>query len=158
MSNHDSSRTEPDTGGPIERLSGRRVYATYRSQLEHEDDLIGMRNGWLIGGESFLFAAYAALLTLPSATASSHFKSAAQQLFQELPWVGIILALLASVSVGAALGRERQLRKEYERDHHVPHGYPALISGWPRFVGHRVALAVPVGMMIAWVIVLLRRS
>jgi hypothetical protein len=145
-----------------------RVYGVFRGQLEHEDELVGMRNGWLVGAESFLFAAYAVLLTLPtdgsasvSNTASnsnSNFASAGQQLFHELPVVGIVLALLAFLSVSAALWREWQLRNEFSKHHSVPRGYPDVISRWPRHIGHGVAVLVPAVMVGAWIVVLVARS
>jgi hypothetical protein len=145
-----------------------KVYGAFRGQLEHEDELIGMRNGWLVGGESFLFAAYAVLLTLPTegsvsaptraSSSNSNFASAGQQLFHELPVVGIVLALLAFLSVFAALWRERQLRKKFSERHCVPRGYPEVISRWPRLIGHGVAMLVPAVMVGAWIVVLVARS
>ncbi len=154
-----------DVSGQSER---ERVYGAYRNQLEHEDELVGMRNGWLVGGESFLFAAYAVLLTLPSGSSktsstgaqslNSNFPSAGQQLFHELPVIGIVLALLAFLSVFAALSQERKLCKNFEKGHSVPRGYPEVISGWPRHIGHGVAILVPAVMVGAWAFVLVARS
>ena len=34
-------------------------YAIIRSQIEHEDNLVGQRLSWFVAAESFLFTAYA---------------------------------------------------------------------------------------------------
>jgi hypothetical protein len=115
-----------------------------------------MRNGWLIGGEAFLFAAYAGLLVLPE-NAEPYFARPARQLFHELPWIGIALAALAFVSVGAALWRSRQLRVEFERIYSLPEGYPSIISVGPRRIGHSVAGLVPLAMALSWALVLVLR-
>jgi hypothetical protein len=132
------------------------LYDAYRKQIEHEDELIGMRNGWLIGGEAFLFAAYSALLTLPS---SGHleFTKAAELLFTELPIIGIALALLAFCAVCAALWCSRQLRQGFDRCYSPPEGYPAVMSRGPRWLGHFVAFLVPLGMVTAWTVVIVSR-
>lgn len=140
----------------VKPLAKTKAYIAYREQIEHEDDLIGMRNGWLIAGEAFLFAAYAALLVLTK-QAEPQFVGSATQLFHELPWIGIALALLALSSVGAALWRSRELRCEFEQHYESPRGFPAIMSCGPRRVGHSVALLVPIGMAIAWTIVLISR-
>jgi hypothetical protein len=141
---------------PDRRTASKKCYKAYREQIEHEDDLIGMRNGWLIGGEAFLFAAYAALLVLPS-NSEPDFAGPARQLFHELPWIGIGLAVLAFCAVGAALWRSSQLRHDFLKDHFVPEGFPPVISAGPRHVGHSVAAIVPLAMATAWIVVLVRR-
>lgn len=132
----------------------RDVYETYRKQIEHEDQLIGMRNGWLIGGQAFLFAAYAALLAIQrhGVTRPAH------QLFTELPWVGIALAALVLSAVVAALWRSHMLCKQYKKHWKRPRKYPKIISTTgPRLIGHSVALLVPSVLVIAWIWVLVAR-
>ena len=130
------------------------VYDAFRRQIEHEDDLIGMRNGWLIGGQAFLFAAYAGTLTVQSHGAPHGFASAARQLFSELPVVGIALAVLAALAVRAALWRSRQLVSEFENLGERPQRYPEIMSVGPRLVGHFVAYLIPVLFAGSWIWVL----
>ncbi len=40
------------------------AYVAYRKQIEHEDDLIGLRIGWFIAAEGLLFAAYGVVFRL----------------------------------------------------------------------------------------------
>jgi hypothetical protein len=130
------------------------VYDAFRRQIEHEDDLIGMRNGWLIGGQAFLFAAYAGTLTVQSHGALRGFASAARQLFGELPVVGIALAALAAQAVLAALWRSRQLVREFKNLGERPQHYPEIMSPGPRLAGHFVAYLIPVLFAGSWIWVL----
>lgn len=126
-------------------------YAAYRMQIEHEDDLIGVRNGWLIGGEAFLFAAYAALLALPEG-ATRRFAEAAAVLYWELPIIGVVMALLVFCSVCAALVRSDQLRHRFDRTYKSPEGFPEIMSGRPRAIGHFVSRFIPIFFALSWVV------
>jgi hypothetical protein len=127
------------------------VYDAYRKQIEHEDELIGMRNGWLIGGQAFLFAAYAATLAVQSHGAQRGFASAAHQLFVELPVVGTALAALVFLTVNAALCRSGQLRKRFDNLHETPQNYPSIMSIIPRWIGHGVARLIPILFVGSWI-------
>ena len=131
------------------------VYAVYREQIEHEDELIGMRNGWLIGGQSFLFAAYAAVLIAPTSGTKG---SAASQLFTVLPWVGVVLSISAFFTVNAALWRSWELRVNFDRAFLPPEDYPPIMSRRPRWVGHAVAWLVPMLFTVSWVLIICLRS
>jgi hypothetical protein len=139
------------TPKPGRIVAEREVYDAYRKQIEHEDELIGMRNGWLIGGQAFLFAAYAATLAVQSRGAQRGFASAAHQLFIELPVVGTALATLVFVTVSAALCRSDQLRKRFDNLHEVPQNYPCIMSGAPRWIGHGVARLIPILFIGSWI-------
>lgn len=130
------------------------VYDAYRRQIEHEDELIGMRNGWLIGGQAFLFAAYAATLAVQSHGALSGFASAAHELFDELPAVGMSIAILALITVNAALWRLQQLVSDFENMHQRPQHYPLIMSRGPRRLGHSVAELIPILFVGSWIGVL----
>jgi hypothetical protein len=134
-----------------QRIASPESFGAYRKQIEHEDDLIGVRNGWLIGGEAFLFAAFAALLALPQ-DASPQFKIVAHVLLWELPVIGVVMALLVFCSVSAALVRSEQLRREFEGHYRVPEGFPAVMSRKPRRAGHSVARLVPLCLAVSWVV------
>jgi hypothetical protein len=129
------------------------IYDAYRAQIEHEDQLIGMRNGWLIGGQAFLFAAYAATLAVQSHGVQRGFPSAAHELFYELPALGIALAALALTTVNAALARLRKLKKDFEYLQERPEGYALIMSGTPRLFGHSVAVAIPILFIVSWIAV-----
>ena len=129
------------------------IYDAYRTQIEHEDQLIGMRNGWLIGGQAFLFAAYSATLEVQDHGVQRSFSSAANELFYELPALGIVLAVLVSITVNAALARLLELRREFENLDKRPDHYPSIISGTPRLFGHGVARAISILFAISWIAV-----
>lgn len=105
------------------------IYDAYRTQIEHEGHLIGMRNGWLVGGQAFLFAAYSATLEVQDRGVQRSFSSAANELFDELPALGIVLAVLVSIAVNAALALLLKLRREFENLDECPDRYPSIIPG-----------------------------
>ena len=129
------------------------IYDAYRTQIEHEDQLIGMRNGWLVGGQAFLFAAYAATLAVPDHGVQRGFSSAAHELFYELPALGIVLAALVFITVNAALSRLRKLNRDFENLGECPEHYPSIISGTQRKFGHGVAIAIPTLFAGSWIAV-----
>ena len=56
-------------------------YKAVRGQIEHESTLVGIRLGWLIAAESFLFAGYATVLTVTKGVPDK-FGSGADTLFR----------------------------------------------------------------------------
>jgi len=135
-----------------------RRYEAYRSQIEHEDSLIGVRIGWLIGGEAFLFAAYAAVLAIQTQDPNRGYFVAAHQLFLALPWMGIILASLVSVSVLAAQSSMDRLCEEFKIAGASPLGYPDLMSiPQHRLWGHYTARYVPWLIAVTWAFVFFTR-
>jgi len=131
------------------------LYVVYRGQLEHEDNLVGIRNGWLIAGQSFLFAGYAAVLAVTQSSGNG-FVRTADELSRELPWIGLVLAAMAFVAVNAALYRSNQLCKWFTKLNSRPSAYPPLQSPVllelsPKRLGHAVARCVPLVFVGAWI-------
>ena len=86
-----------------------RAFTARRDQIEHEDNLIGMRVNWLVAAETFLFVGYAILVNGSSYDRFSAGKNnplytvEAHSLYELIPWLGIGLVLCVDVSVGAAI-------------------------------------------------------
>ena len=135
------------------------VYDAYRKQIEHEDELIGARNGWLTAGQAFLFGAYAAALAVQSHGAQRGFTSAAHQLFVELPVVGIVLAALVFLSGQASLYHIRLLRQSFTNLDEPPRDYPPLTSSvGSRATVHGIDVQLfPVLFVVSWIWVLASR-
>jgi hypothetical protein len=128
-------------------------YRAFRTQIEHEDHLIGMRVSWLVAAEAFLFAAYAEVLGAPRNTVP-RFSHAAVHLFDVLPWVGIALAAIVFVAVCAAVLRLEELRREFKTFVGNVEGYPKITSTrvhrWP---GRIPGILAPVILIVAWCLV-----
>ena len=48
-----------------ERQKFATIRAHFRNQIEHEDNLVGLRNSWLVGSQSFLLGTYVFLVNSP---------------------------------------------------------------------------------------------
>jgi hypothetical protein len=102
-------------------------YRAVRGQIEHESTLVGIRLGWLIAAESFLFAGYATVLTVTEG-APDKFGSKAHTLFDFLPIAGMVLAACVGVSIFAALLAMGRLKDNYKQ--------PGTDSGLPPIAGN----------------------
>ncbi len=125
-------------------------YALFRAQIEHEDDLLGVRVGWLIASEAFLFAAYAAALVVPSVQhVDARFTAAARQLFTLLPALGIVISLLVLSSIVGGVVAAHVLDKKHG---HVPeHLLPRLTGPCStHLLGLASPLVIPLAIVIAW--------
>jgi hypothetical protein len=114
---------------------------------------VGVRVSWLMAAEAFLFAAYAAVLTVP-VTALSAFKPAALRLYDALPWVGIVLAALVFIAVCAAILRLKELREEFKHSVRNVQGYPKITSKRVhRWTGRIPGMLAPLVVILAWCLV-----
>jgi len=112
---------------PAESSMAVERYKAFRSQIEAESTLVGVRLGWLIAAEAFLAATYATVLTVPTEPAETWFKTQANQLYSVIPIAGMVLAFLVGISIWAALWAMGRLRDAYER----PQGGTQLPAGFP---------------------------
>jgi hypothetical protein len=119
-------------------------YFAYRSQVEHEDQLMGIRVGWLIGSEAFLFAGYAKVLDTTQPTSTTH------RLTEALPVLGIVIAALILVAVLAAA----RALKDLGADSPQSRWYPRVgATGRRHLLGLAPAVALPVAVIVAWLYV-----
>ena len=131
------------------------VYKAYRAQIEHEDDLIGLRVGWFIATEAFLFAAYGVVVTVQSKPILGHALSVERRLLEAVPIVGILMAVLVGFGIGAAMHRLRLLHARYQTAiGHVPPDYPSL---WAEptviFFGHLASALITPIVIVSWIFV-----
>jgi len=135
-----------------------RIYEAHRRQIEAEDALIGVRVGWFLASEAFLFAAYGTVLAVQGKAVIRGSHPMDDRLFEAVPIVGVLIAVLVGLGIGAAMHQMRLLTLGF-RDDVRPHGYPSL---WAKryivLLGHVTpALIAPV-VLLAWVFVRLGRT
>jgi hypothetical protein len=109
-----------------------RLYDALRDQVKHEDDLIGQRINWFVASQSFLFSAYAIVL---SNLGSGKTKPVADQqhlLVLMIPVLANVLCLLAWITVYAGEVAITRLRKTFE-----PLCHAANAAGLPPVQGVR---------------------
>lgn len=91
-----------------------RLYDVLRKQIEHEDDLIGQRVNWFVASQSFLFTAYAIVLSnlgpgkAPAITRQQHL------LVLMIPTLAGVMFILAWITVLAGEIAIRCLRRSFE--------------------------------------------
>jgi hypothetical protein len=93
-------------------------YAIVRSQIEHEDNLVGQRLSWFVAAQSFLFTAYA--ITVSNIRPDNHPSPSRiqQSMLIVVPLVALLTCLLLSITIIAGLVAIANLRRLF--DSHVP--------------------------------------
>jgi len=141
-----------DQSQPTAIQNGLGAYEACRKQIEAEDSLIGVRVGWLITAEAFLFAAYGAALAIESKFVPPSTHPYDLRLFDIVPIVGVTIAVLVGVGIGAAMHRLRVLSECAPRD--LPPDYPSL---WAEdivvLLGHAGAALVAPIVIGSWIFV-----
>ena len=140
----------PDTAANRSEVA---AYDAYRRQIEAEDALIGTRVGWFIASEAFLFAAYGAVLAVQQRSVFRSTLPIDRRLFDAVPIVGIMVAVLVGSGIGAAMHQMRVLSVGYSEDGHPP-GFPRI---WAKryivFFGHVTAALIAPVVILSWVFV-----
>lgn len=121
--------------------------------LEHEDELIGIRLGWLIAAEAFLFVAYAAALTVSEKPGRPRFVAAADRLVTWLPIFGLVLAVLVYVSILAAISVFFLLRREWLSGGRRDEAAEFDLGEFWLWLGFSAPLLVPPLIIAAWVFI-----
>lgn len=138
------------------------AFTARRDQIEHEDNLIGMRINWLVAAETFLFVVYAILVNgesfshrLSGGKINPVYSPDARHLFDLIPWLGIALVLCVVVSVTAAIYAIAKLQSRAPRP---PKDFPPLASSrLTHITGFFSAAGVPVVLLGAWSFILATR-
>jgi hypothetical protein len=128
------------------------VYDAYRRQIEHEDTLISERVGWFIASEAFLFAAYAVVLTAHTGLLFQSAVPVVHRLLTVVPVVGIFMAALVGLGIGAAMHRMRLLQVRYRGP--KPKKFPPLrTKGLIAIGGHVAPASITPIVIVSWVVV-----
>ena len=136
-----------------------RYYTLIRSQIEHEDNLIGTRLSWLVAAQSFYFTAYAITVSNFGPTHPSWAIAQMHLLLTLLPVVAILTCVLIYATILAglvAIGHLRRLYRDYA-DHAATGGLPP-VQGYRRTqaLGQAAPIFVPVVFLGAWIILFAR--
>jgi hypothetical protein len=90
-------------------------YDQIRRQIEHEDNLITQRLAWLMASQSFLFSAYATVVTgIKTGQAATPLERVILDFYHFLPWAGIISTGLIYASICGGVLSICQLRKLWD--------------------------------------------
>ena len=76
-----------------------RLYDVLRKQIEHEDNLISARVNWFVASQSFLFSAYAIILSNLGPGRSLAISSQQHLLVLMIPTLAAVICILAWMTV-----------------------------------------------------------
>jgi hypothetical protein len=91
-----------------------RLYDALRDQVKHEDDLIGQRINWFVASQSFLFSAYAIVLSNIGNGKTQAVADQQHLLVLMIPVLANVLCILAWITVFAGEMAITHLRKSFE--------------------------------------------
>jgi len=110
-------------------------YDRYRSNIEHEDDLINHRLSWLLIAQSFLLGACVAAANTPIVVRV----------------VGIATCATTYISLLAAIASIRSLRRACQN--RIPADFPSIVGDPPlHTMGLVGPLTVPIIFVVAWLL------
>jgi hypothetical protein len=139
--------------------SPEQYYSLIRSQIEHEDNLIGVRLSWFLAAQSFLFTAYAIVVSNFRLDGAPFTLRQERVLLKVIPVVAIVTCMLVFVTIVAGVLAIVNLRRLYQT--HVPesqqHRLPP-IQGYRRtqLIGQAAPLLLPPVFFAAWVFLVVR--
>jgi hypothetical protein len=144
---------------PVPTLAPEDLYHLVRGQIEHEDNLIGTRLNWFVASQSFLFSAYAIVVSNLTTTVKSPWVNSQQKLlFAIIPVVAIFVCVLIFIGALGGILAMRALRRSYaaQMSHLVGFGLPP-VQGFAAnyFMGQLSPALLPPGFVAVWLLLLL---
>jgi len=127
------------------------IFDIIRSEIKHEDDLIGQRVSWFTASQAFLLTALAIAhqgkTTLPTSSNNA--------LFPLIPIVALCSSVLIFCGVVAGIAALAQWRARFRA---LAHGHPevprVVNDGWIVVMGWSAPLVLPLVFIVAWVYLL----
>jgi hypothetical protein len=129
-----------------------RLFQTIRSEIKHEDDLIGQRVSWFTASQAFLLTA----LAIGNREATALPSPGTNALFPLIPIVALSSSILILCGVVAGIGalfqwtaRLRALSRRHPEAPSLTH------DAWIMALGWGVPVALPIVFIIAWAYLLI---
>jgi hypothetical protein len=130
------------------------IYRHIRSEIQYEHSLMNARVNWLIASQAFLFVPLAIGIDPRQPPRSI----AHSLLFPFIPYLGLVLCLLALIGIVAAVWRVENWRRKMARGGYGGDGehdtFSIIQSSQPGVVimGYCSAVGIPLVLAAAWVI------
>jgi hypothetical protein len=135
-------------------------YRIIRGQLEHEDDLISGRLSWFIASQSFLFSAYAILVSsLHPISKTPDPNDSRRVLLVLISALATATCLLIFFSILSGIAAMRHLRSLYNRTAASHPGELPPVQGYrsTQMLGLAAPILLPILYMTVWLFLLIRR-
>jgi hypothetical protein len=143
----------PATSDPS--ITVERYYVIVRSQIEHEDNLIGQRLSWFVAAQSFYFTAYAIVMSNLRTDHPVWVLSQMRLLLLLLPVVAVVTSLLIYATIVAGWIAMSKLRELYEvfASHGRTIGLPP-VQGYRRtqVLGQAAPMFLPGVFIAIWLV------
>ncbi len=136
-------------------LSPTEYYSLIRAQIEHEDNLIGQRLSWFVASQSFLFTAYAIVVSNIRPNIPAHHQQL--MLYNVIPVAAIATCALLYCTTLAGHLAIRNLRRIYEQETKArPMAFPP-VHGFRRTqtLGESAPLFLPPIFLVLWILLLI---
>lgn len=148
-------KTKLPSSGPA--VSSEQYYTMLRGQIEHEDNLISQRLSWFVTAQSFLFTAYAIVVSNFSPAHPQWALNQMRRLAMLIPIVAILTCLLIYAAIVAGLLAIRNLHRLYGSFFGPPSaaGLPP-VQGYrhTQWMGQATPLLLPLVFLIVWLALL----
>src|SRR5262245_27460042 len=129
-----------------------KLFQTIRSEIKHEDDLIGQRVSWFTASQAFLLTA----LAIANREAAALPSPDTNALFPLIPIVALSSSVLIFCGVVAGIGALLQWRARLQGLARRHPEVPSLAhDAWIMALGWSVPVALPVVFIIAWAYLLI---
>lgn len=128
------------------------------TQIRSEFDLVSHRMSWLMMSQSFLFIAYANLMSGLSNIGLDHLHKPLFGLCYIIPIVGMLMTIFVGVGIHAALSVANKLKNERKR---FELNHPTLCTlykttvhrdWWEHIAGNVPSYCLPSMFFLAWVV------
>lgn len=133
-----------------------RRYALIRGQIEHEDSLISQRLSWFVASQSFMFTAYAIVVSNMSASRSAWVSAQMHRLVVVVPVAAVLTCVLSFASIIAGLLAIRNLHHGYRRLFETVRSDLPPIQGYryTQVLGQAAPLLLPLMFLAVWLFLL----
>ena len=145
----------PDTAP---EASAEQYYSVLRDQIEHEDNLIGLRLSWFVTAQSFLFTAYAIVISNFGPAHPQWALAQMRKLAIVIPIVAMLTCLLIYAAIIGGLLAIRNLHRLYGK-YFGPPSAACLppVQGYrhTQFMGQATPLLLPLVFLTVWLVLLI---
>jgi hypothetical protein len=141
-----------------ESLSPADFYRLIRSQIEHEDNLNSQRLSWFVASQSFLFTAYAIVLSNLQPGKTPSIEQQQRLLVILIPLVAILTSALIFATIVAGAIAMVNLRKMYKSHEGSSAGGLPPVQGYrlTQLFGQAGPLGLPPVFIVVWLVLLVK--
>lgn len=149
-----------ETASSFTAISPVDLYRLVRSQIEHEDNLNSQRLNWFVASQSFLFTAYAIVVSNLGTGRARWIEGHLHLLVAIIPVVSMLICLLIYATILAGTIAMKNLRTLYQPHANFFAGTLPPVQGFrlTRLFGQAGPLALPPIFIAIWLLLIVGRA